>query len=143
MEAVSKSLSNVWQWEADGIRVFRMERKGFTRHGRRVAMAAATFGVAAAVVGLTAPVAAAQDAETWTMPALKEEVLQDAVDAVTEAAGADNIKFNLYDREFNQVIYNYTNWIVCAQSPGAEKTVKIGAKPQTVTMALSRPSSGC
>lgn len=121
-----------------------MERMGFMRHGRSVVKAAATVGVAAAVAGLTAPVAAAQDAETWTMPALKEEVLQNAVDAVTEAAGADNIKFNLYDRGFNQVIYNYTNWIVCGQSPSADTEVPINPeKPRTVTMALSRPSAGC
>ena len=122
-----------------------MERKGFSSHGRSVAMAAATFSVAAAVVGLTAPVAAAEETPTgtWTMPGLREEVLQNAIDAVTEIAGAENVKFNLYDREFNQVIYNYTNWIVCGQAPAADKTVKIGAKPQTVTFGLSRPSTGC
>lgn len=121
-----------------------MELKGFTRQERSIAVAAAAFGVAAAVAGLTAPVATAQEAETWTMPALKEEVLQDAVDAVVEAAGADNVKFNLYDRDFNQVVYNYTNWIVCGQSPSADSTVTIDpAKPRTVTMALSRPSAGC
>lgn len=121
-----------------------MERMGFTRQGRSIAMATAAFGVVAAVAGLTAPVATAQDAETWTMPALKEEILQNAVDAVTETAGADNIKFNVYDKDFNQVVYNYTNWIVCAQSPKADSTVKVNpAKPQTVTLALARPSTGC
>ena len=107
-------------------------------------MATATFGVAAAVVGLTAPVAAAQDPETWTMPGLKEEILQSAVDTVTGEAGESNVKFSLEDREFNQVIYNYTNWIVCGQYPRADSTVKVNpSKPQTVTFYLARPSAGC
>lgn len=121
-----------------------MERMGFKRQERSMAVALAACGVVAAVAGLTAPVATAQDAETWTMPALAREVLQDAVDAVTEAAGADNVKFNVYDRDFNQVVYNYTNWIVCAQSPSADSAVKINPeKPKTVTLALARPSAGC
>ena len=119
-----------------------MEFKGFNRHGRNLAAGAAAIGVAAAGFA-TAPLATAQT-QTWTMPALKEEVLQNAVDAVTEAAGPNSIKFNVYDNTFNQVVYNYTNWIVCAQSPRADSTVKVNpAKPQTVTLALARPSSGC
>ncbi|VEG52298.1 Uncharacterised protein [Mycolicibacterium aurum] len=120
-----------------------MELKGFVRQGRNVALVGAAVG---AVVGLTAPVASAEEtaATSWTMPALKEEVLQNAVDAVIEAAGADNVKFNIYDRDYNQVVYNYTNWLVCGQSPSADSTVKITpGKPRTVTMALSRPSTGC
>jgi ABC-type glycerol-3-phosphate transport system substrate-binding protein len=121
-----------------------MERMGFKIQQRSMAMATAALAVAAALTSLTAPVATAQDAESWTMPALKEEILQSAVDAVTEAAGADNVTFNVYDREFNQVVYNYTNWVVCGQSPGPDRTVQVNpAKPQTVTLALSRPSTGC
>lgn len=119
-----------------------MERKGFTRQRRSVAMVAA-FGAVTAVVGMTAPVAAAQTS-TWTMPALREEVLQSAVDAVTEAAGAKNVKFNIYDRNSPQEIINYTNWVVCGQSPSADSTVKIDpAKPRTVTLALNRRTMGC
>ncbi len=118
-----------------------MELKGLKRQGRNVAVAMASIG---AVLGVTAPMAAAQETETWEMPALKEELLQDAVDSVISAAGEENIKFNLYDSEYNQVVYNYTNWIVCGQSPSAEKEVTINPeKPQTVTLALSRPSAGC
>ncbi len=121
-----------------------MELKGFKRQDRSIAVVAVAFGVVTAVAGLTAPAAMAQDVETWTMPALEEEVLQDAVDATTEAAGPDNVKFNLYDSTFNQVVYNYTNWIVCGQSPEADSTVEIDpAEPQTVTLALARPSTGC
>lgn len=118
-----------------------MELKGLAKQGRNVAVAMAACGL---VLGVTAPVAAAQDGETWEMPALKDEVLQNAVDSVVGAAGEENIKFNIYDRDMNQVVYNYTNWVVCGQSPSAEKEVAINpAKPQTVTLALSRRSSGC
>ena len=122
-----------------------MMRKGFTRHGLSVAKAAAALSAAAAVAGLTAPVAVAQETPsgTWTMPAVREEVLQDAVDAVTEAAGADNVAFNVYDSVWNQVVYNYTNWVVCGQSPRADTEVKVGAKPQRVNLALKRRATGC
>lgn len=118
-----------------------MELKGLAKQGRNVAVAMAACGMA---LGMTAPVAAAQEGETWEMPALRDEVLQNAVDSVIGAAGENNIKFNIYDRDMNQVVYNYTNWVVCGQSPAAEREVTINpAKPQTVTLALSRRSSGC
>jgi ABC-type glycerol-3-phosphate transport system substrate-binding protein len=121
-----------------------MELKGFTRQQRRITIATAAGIAIAAVGGLTAPVAVAQETQTWTMPGLKEEILQRAVDAVTAAAGENNVKFNVYDRQFNQVVYNYTNWIVCGQSPKADSAVKVNPKkPQTVTFALSRPAAGC
>ncbi|MDG4664221.1 hypothetical protein [Mycobacterium sp. 236(2023)] len=116
-----------------------MESKGFKRHARGAAIAAVSFGV---VLGATAPVAAAQEG-SWTMPSLREEVLQNAVDSVLEAAGADNVTFNIYDAGNNQVVYNYTNWVVCGQSPRADATVKVGEKPQRVSMALQRRASGC
>lgn len=118
-----------------------MELKGLAKQGRVVAIAMASAGMA---LGMTAPVAAAQDAETWEMPGVKEELLQDAVDSVIAAAGEGNVKFNLYDIAMNQVVYNYTNWVVCAQSPTAEKEVAINpGKPQTVTLALNRRATGC
>ena len=116
-----------------------MELKG---HWRSIAVAAATAGVFASG-GVVAPVAAAQDAETWTMPAVREEVLQNAVDSVIAAAGEKNVRFNVYDRQFNQVVYNYTNWVVCGQSPSADSSVPVGEKPRTVTFALARPAIGC
>ncbi|MFB1295275.1 hypothetical protein ACAG24_007165 [Mycobacterium sp. pW049] len=118
-----------------------MELKGLAKQGRNVAVAMAACGMA---LGITSPVAAAQEGETWEMPALKEELLQDAVDSVISTAGEENIRFNLYDRDMNQVIYNYTNWIVCAQYPAAAKEVTVNPeKRQTVTLALSRPAAGC
>lgn len=117
-----------------------MELKG---NWRSIAVAAATVGVFAAGGGVVAPVAAAQDAETWTMPGVREEILQSAVDSVIAAAGEKNVRFNVYDRQFNQVVYNYTNWVVCGQSPSADSAVKVGEKPRTVTFALARPSTGC
>lgn len=116
-----------------------MELKGLTRYGRAAAVTAASFGL---VLG-AAPIASAQT-QTWEMPALKEEVLQNAIDSVISAAGENNVKFNLVDSTFNQVVYNYTNWLVCGQSPRAESTVKVNPqKPQTVTFALKRPAVGC
>ncbi|MDA2894689.1 hypothetical protein PDG61_27520 [Mycolicibacterium sp. BiH015] len=118
-----------------------MELKGLAKQGRVVAIAMASCGMA---LGMTAPVAAAQEGETWEMPAVKEELLQDAVDSIISAAGEENVKLAPYDSELNQVIYNYTNWIVCAQSPAAEKEVTINpAKPQAVYLALKRPAAGC
>ena len=118
-----------------------MERKGFTRQGRNIAAAAASVGML--VAGLvTAPVAGAQSS-TWTMPALRGEVLERAVNSVIGAAGEDNVRFNIYDSVNNQVVYNYTNWVVCGQSPRADSTVKVGAKPQRVTFALKRRYPGC
>lgn len=122
-----------------------MELKGFKRQQGNLAVAAAAAGLFAAGVGISAPIAAAAPSagETWEMGSYRGEILQRAIDDVIANAGEQNVQFNLYDRQFNQVIYNYTNWIVCGQSPRAEASVKVGAKPQRVTFALSRPSTGC
>ena len=118
-----------------------MELKGLAKQGRMVAIAMTSCGMA---LGMTAPVAAAQDSETWEMPGLRNEVLQNAVDSVIAAAGEGNVRWNIYDRDMNQVVYNYTNWVVCGQAPSAESEVTVNpAKPQTVTLALSRRSAGC
>lgn len=77
------------------------------------------------------------------MPALKNEVLQRAVDAVVETAGAENVKLSIINQTANQVVYNYTNWVVCGQNPSAEKSVKVGPKPQTVYIAVKRRIEGC
>ncbi len=89
-----------------------MGPKGLKRQVRNVAVGAASFGMLVTGVVVTAPSAAAQesDAATWTMPALKGAVLQNAVDSVLETAGPDNITFNIYDAVNNQVVYNYTTW---------------------------------
>lgn len=116
-----------------------MERKGFTRS---VAAGAASFGMLLTGVMVAAPTAGAQTS-SWTMPALRDEVLQNAIDSVNGAAGSAPIRFNIYDSVNNQVVYNYTNWVVCGQSPRAEATVKVGEKPQTITLALKRRQTGC
>ena len=116
-----------------------MERKGFSRS---VAAGAASFGMLLTGVMVAAPTAGAQTS-TWTMPALRGEVLERAIVGVEGAAGSAPIRFNIYDSVNNQVVYNYTNWVVCGQSPRAEATVKVGEKPQTITLALKRRQSGC
>ncbi|PQP41627.1 hypothetical protein [Mycolicibacterium austroafricanum] len=122
-----------------------MELKGFKRHQRNLAVAAAAAGVFAAGIGISAPIAAAAPTagETWTMGSYRGEVLQRAIDDVIANAGEQNVRFNLYDRALNQVIYNYTNWVVCAQSPRADAVVEVGAKPKQVTFALARRYVGC
>ena len=122
-----------------------MERKGFKRQVRNVAVGAASFGMLFTSVVVTAPSAMAQgsDSATWTMPALKGTGLRVAMDSVLETAGEGNVKFNIYDAVNNQVVYNYTAWVVCGQSPRAEAEVPIGAKAQRVTLALKRRSAGC
>ncbi|PRC46458.1 hypothetical protein C6A85_89980 [Mycobacterium sp. ITM-2017-0098] len=120
-----------------------MELKGFKRQRRDLAVGAAAIGLGLAGVVVTAPIAAAQDTEAWTMPALKGEVLQDAVDSVTAAAGEENVTLSIFPDGMNQVIYNYTNWLVCSQSPAAETAVEIGREPKTIYMAVKRPSEGC
>jgi hypothetical protein len=123
--------------------VLRMGLKGVKRQVRAVAVGAASFGMLIAGVVFTAPSAVAQDTATWTMPTLRGTGLQTAVDSVLETAGPDNVTFNIYDAVNNQVVYNYPSWVVCGQSPGPEATVKIGAKPQRVTLALKRRLAGC
>jgi hypothetical protein len=122
-----------------------MGPKGFKRQVRNIAVASASFGMLVSGVVVAAPSVVAQDSDatTWTMPALKGAVLQKAVDSVLETAGPDNITFNIYDAVNNQVVYNYTAWVVCGQSPRADATVKIGAEPQRVTLALKRRHAGC
>lgn len=115
-----------------------MERKGF----KKIAAGTASFGMLLTGVLVAAPAAGAQTS-TWTMPALRGEVLERAVNSVEGAAGSAPIRFNIYDSVNNQVVYNYTNWVVCGQSPRAEATVKVGSKPQTVTFALKRRQAGC
>ena len=122
-----------------------MGPKGLKWQVRNVAVGAASFGMVVAGVVFAAPSAVAQESDgaTWTMPALKGAVLQTAVDSVLETAGPDNITFNIYDAVNNQVVYNYTAWVVCGQSPRADATVTIGAEPQRVTLALKRRHAGC
>jgi hypothetical protein len=122
-----------------------MVLRGLKRQVRNLAVGAASFGMLVAGVVVAAPSAVAQgsDAATWTMPDVRGVGLQNAVDEVLEAAGPDNVRFNIYDAVNSQVVYNYNAWVVCGQAPRPEGTVKIGANPQRVTMALKRRSAGC
>lgn len=113
-----------------------MELKGLAKQGRNVAVAMAASGMA---LGMTAPVAAAQEGETWEMPDVKDAILQAAVDDVVSASGsADNVSF-YYNMDINQVVYNLSGWRVCDQYPSAGSTVKVGAKPRTITLRIKRP----
>lgn len=110
-----------------------------------MAVAAVAAGMLASGIGIGAPTAGAAPTvgDTWQMGTYRNEVLQRAIDDVIATAGEQNVRFNLYNRDLNQVIYNYTNWVVCGQSPSAGSTVKVGEKPRTVTFALARRFSGC
>ena len=121
-----------------------MELKGFKRHAGNVAAAAACFGMLATALGVAAPIAAAQDSdtETWTMPDTESSMLENAVDATYEAAGTENIEIEFDVSGPAQVVYNYTNWRVCGQSPSADEEVAVTGEPATVEFEVARPG-GC
>jgi hypothetical protein len=120
-----------------------MVLRGFKRHARNVAVGAASFGMLVTGVVVTAPSAVAQDAAAWEMPDVRESMLQNAVDATIEAAGSeDAVRFSFGSSGPAEVVYNYTNWRVCGQSPAPEKAVKITGKPASVYFRLARPG-GC
>lgn len=75
------------------------------------------------------------------MPAIKNDVLQDAVDATYQAAGPQNIEFEYSFNGFTQVVHNYTNWEVCHQYPAAGEAVDVSPKPYTVYLYIGRPNT--
>ena len=118
-----------------------MELKGFKRH---VASATVAIGMLVIAFGVAAPIAAAEESDvtTWTMPDTEENMLANAVAATYEAAGTDDIDFEFAVSGINQVVYNYTNWRVCGQSPSADEEVEVTGEPATVEFEVARPG-GC
>ncbi|WP_006244333.1 hypothetical protein [Mycolicibacterium tusciae] len=122
-----------------------MVLRGFKRQVRNAAVGAASFGMVVTGLVVTAPSAVAQEsgAATWEMPDVTDSMLQNAIDATVEAAGSeDAVRFSFGSSGPAEVVYNYTNWRVCGQSPAAEKAVKITGKPASVYFRLARPG-GC
>jgi hypothetical protein len=122
-----------------------MKLKEFKRQAGNVAAAAAAFGMLVTAVGVAAPIAAAEesDAAAWEMPDVEGSMLQNAIDATVEAAGSeDAVKFSFGADGPATVVYNYTNWRVCGQSPAAEGAVEDTAEPAAVEFEVARPG-GC
>ncbi|WP_006244334.1 hypothetical protein [Mycolicibacterium tusciae] len=122
-----------------------MKLKGLTRQAGNVAAAAACFALLVTVAGVAAPTAAAEesDAATWEMPDVEGSMLQNAIDATLEAAGSeDAVAFSFASDGPATVVYNYTNWRVCGQSPSAEGALETTDEPAEVEFEVARPG-GC
>jgi hypothetical protein len=121
-----------------------MELKAFKRHAGPIVATAVTFASLVTAAGVAMPIAAAQESDgaTWTMPDTENNMLQNAVEATYEAAGTEDIEIEFDVSGSAQVVYNYTNWRVCGQSPSADEEVEVTAEPATVEFELARPG-GC
>jgi len=110
---------------------------------RTVAAAAMTVAVGASV-GLASPANAAPTPYTLMPGPLKGVVLQQAVDAINASLQSINISVPLILQNATgptQVIYNYTNWYVCRQSPGTNR--KLTAKTKAIALTVRRPNEKC
>jgi hypothetical protein len=117
-----------------------MTLKGFKRQAGHVAAAAASFALLVTAAGVAAPIAGAEESDeaTWTMPDTENSMLQNAVDATYEAAGTEDVEIEFDVSGPAQVVHNYANWRVCAQSPSADEEVE----GTTVSFEVARPG-GC
>ena len=79
------------------------------------------IAVLAATIGFGGPASAAP--AVWTMPDVKELVLQKAVKAVEDATGGAELDMRLIDTRNGQEVMNQTNWTVCQQNPRAGKAI--------------------
>lgn len=105
----------------------------------RKQMVAAAMASAAVVasVGLAGP-AAAQD--EWVMPDVRGEILETAINDVRSVTGDAELDIR-FQPSTNQVVYNYTNWAVCATSP--RRGNEISQKTRRVIFALRRLNENC
>ncbi|KGI67292.1 hypothetical protein MJO55_07170 [Mycolicibacterium rufum] len=105
----------------------------------RKQMAAAAMASTAVVasVGLAGP-AAAQD--EWIMPDVRGEILETAINDVRAVTGDVELDIRLQPN-VNQVVYNYSNWAVCATSPRPDR--EISQKTKRVIFALRRLNEKC
>ena len=101
---------------------------------RNLAVFSVTLTILAAAIGFAGPASAAP--ASWTMPDVRGQILNRAVKTVQETTGVPGLKFRYLDRRNGQDVHNESNWIVCAQSPGAGKTVP--QKRKTVALYVKR-----
>jgi hypothetical protein len=104
-----------------------------------------TMGVAApAGAANEAPAPAPQPAASapLIMPELRTMVLQRAVRTLHAATGNAELDLRFINRKDVREVINQQNWEVCAQSPGAGRT--ISQKTKRVILYVKRPGSrGC
>ncbi|MHA0286108.1 hypothetical protein ACXYX3_06590 [Mycobacterium sp. C3-094] len=102
-----------------------------------IAAGATTAAVVVAMTGLAGPAAAA---DKWTMPDVRGEVLESAIKDVRSVTG--DVELDLrFQPNVNQVVYNYSNWAVCATSP--RRGGEISQKTKRVIFALRRLNEKC
>lgn len=97
-------------------------------------MAAGAAVVMSAVA--VAPVAGAQST-TWEMPDIKGANLAAAVATFNAATEGSGLTLTYVNRSGPGEVINLTNWTVCAQSPGAGKTLTKKSKP---AVGVNRPT---
>ena len=102
-----------------------------------IAAGATTAAVVVAMTGLAGPAAAA---DKWTMPDVRGEILESAIKDVQSATGEVELDLR-FQPNVNQVVYNYTNWAVCATSPSRGR--EISQKTKRVIFALRRLNEKC
>ncbi|WP_163726189.1 hypothetical protein [Mycolicibacterium psychrotolerans] len=105
---------------------------------KQMVAAAMASAMVVASVGLAGP-AAAQD--EWVMPDVRGEVLETAIKDVRSVTGDVELDLRFVPRNVNQVVYNYTNWAVCATSPSRERV--ISQKTKRVIFSLRRLNEDC
>lgn len=94
--------------------------------------------VVVAMTGLAGPASAA---DKWIMPDVRGEVLQTAVNDVQSVVGDVELDMRFVPRNVNQVVYNLTNWAVCATSPS--RGSQISQKTKRVIFSLRRLNEDC
>ncbi|KMO83354.1 hypothetical protein BST22_20140 [Mycolicibacterium chubuense] len=104
-----------------------------------VAAVATTSAFLAAMTGLAGPAAAADD--EWVMPDVRGEVLDAAVSDVQSVVGDVELDLRFVPRDYNQQVYNLTNWAVCATSPRPEG--EISQETKRVIFSLRRLNEEC
>lgn len=99
------------------------------------ALVVSNAGLAAALLTFAAP-ASADDAPS--MPDVTGAVLQNAVADVADVTDLPVDPSNVSGP--TQVIYNYTNWIVCSESPSAGEEIAPDAE---ISVDVRRPATEC
>ena len=107
----------------------------------RKSIIAAGATTAVVVVAMTGLAGSAAAAEKWTMPDVRGEILQSAINDVQSVTGDVELDLRFAPRSVNQEVYNYSNWAVCATSPS--RGSEISQKTKRVYFSLRRLNEKC
>ncbi|MEH3138894.1 MAG: hypothetical protein PGN37_01690 [Mycobacterium kyogaense] len=102
-----------------------------------IAAGATTAAVVVAMTGLAGPASAA---DQWVMPDVRGEILESAIKDVRSVTGDAELDLR-FQPSVNQVVYNYSNWAVCATSP--RRDAQISQKSKRVIFAIRRLNEKC